>query len=67
MKDQIEQLIEDHGYAKIGRICGVSPQSVREWRARGRLPRTEWTGDTEYCKKIHAATGMLIKLSIAKT
>jgi len=65
MKKQLDELISKHGYAKIGRICGVSPQSVREWRARGRLPRTEWTGDTQYCKKIHAATGVLIDLPMA--
>lgn len=37
--------------------CGVSYQSVRKWEKLGRLPRTEWTGETNYSESIERITG----------
>lgn len=44
------------GPNKIARICGVKGPSACKWRAKGRLPRTEWTGETNYAAQIAAAT-----------
>lgn len=44
----------------MSRICGVTNTSVHRWRKKGHLPRTEWTGETNYAEKIEAATHGLI-------
>ncbi len=35
----------------------VSYQAIRKWQAAGRMPRTEWTGETFYCRTIDRLTG----------
>lgn len=40
----------------VSRICGVSNTSALRWKKKGTLPRTEWTGETQYAAKIEAAT-----------
>ena len=42
-----------HGLAEV---CLVTRPAVLRWRKRGRLPRTEWTGETHYAEAIEAAT-----------
>ncbi|WP_334034729.1 hypothetical protein [Burkholderia cepacia] len=32
-------------------------QAIKKWMARGRLPRTEWTGETHYAEAIENLTG----------
>lgn len=39
----------------------VTYQAVLKWARQGRLPRTEWTGETRYAKAIAAALGNRIK------
>lgn len=34
----------------------VSYQAVKKWEAKGRLPRTEWTGETAYAAAIELIT-----------
>ncbi|WP_414446839.1 hypothetical protein AB4851_08650 [Burkholderia sp. 22PA0099] len=34
----------------------VTYQAVRKWVAKGRLPRTDWTGETNYAGAIEAMT-----------
>jgi len=43
------------GYEATGRICGRSGKAVQKWVKRGRLPRTEATGETQYAEKLAAA------------
>lgn len=43
----------DRAVAAIGiqgaaQACGVSYHAARKWVQSGRLPRTEWTGETDY-------------------
>ena len=42
-------------------VCGVSRAAVENWVESGRLPRTEWTGETNYSKKIYDAFGIVIE------
>ena len=35
----------------------ISYQAVRKWAAAGRLPRTDYTGETTYASAIERATG----------
>lgn len=52
----ISQAIEIVGLAKLAGALGVTYQAIRKWEAKGRLPRTEWTGETGYAELIEAAT-----------
>lgn len=42
----------------VAAVCGVSYQAIRKWEERGRLPRTEWTGETNYAEKLEAQFGV---------
>lgn len=44
------------GLAALAKRCGVSYQAVRKWEKQGRMPRTEWTGETHYSEAIAEAT-----------
>jgi hypothetical protein len=48
----ITEAIELIGIHVLAAACGVSYQAVRKWEAAGRLPRTDWTGDTNYSEII---------------
>lgn len=41
----------------IARACGIKGPSVYKWQKSGRLPRTEWTGETNYAAIIERETG----------
>lgn len=43
-------------YDAIGMVCGVSGKAVMKWVRSGRLPRTEYTGETAYAYAIELAT-----------
>jgi predicted site-specific integrase-resolvase len=49
---ELSKAIEIVGLQDLARGLGVSYQAVRKWEAAGRLPRTEWTGETEYADRI---------------
>jgi DNA-binding transcriptional regulator YdaS (Cro superfamily) len=53
----ITRAVEVVGLAKLARILGVTYQAIRKWEAKGRLPRTDWTGETNYAAAIDEATG----------
>jgi DNA-binding transcriptional regulator YdaS (Cro superfamily) len=44
------------GLSLLARALGVTHQAIRKWQAAGRMPRTEWTGETAYCPAIEALT-----------
>jgi len=44
------------GLSALARHLEVTHQAVRKWDAAGRKPRTEWTGETAYSKRIEAVT-----------
>lgn len=39
----------------------VTYQAVKKWAAKGRLPRTEWTGESHYAAAIERVTGGEVK------
>ena len=49
------------GVQKLSKICSVTPQAILKWKKRGRLPRTEWTGETDYASRIEKITNGQIK------
>ncbi len=51
----LQQAVSDiGGFTAVGRLCDVSAQAVRKWCVNG-LPRTEWTGETDYASRIAEA------------
>jgi len=57
----ISKAIEILGLGPMASVCGVSYQAVRKWEKAGRLPRTEWTGETDYANLIQVATKGKVK------
>lgn len=56
MHEPLQKVIEIVGLSKLGSSLGVRYQSVLGWRERGRLPRTEWTGETNYAEQMEKLT-----------
>lgn len=56
-KNLISQAIELTSLTRLAKACGVTYQSVKRWEAKGRVPRTDWTGETDYASRIEEATG----------
>ena len=52
----ISKAIEIVGICKLANACGVRYQSIYKWEAKGRVPRTDWTGETDYARCIETAT-----------
>ncbi|CAM3899740.1 helix-turn-helix domain-containing protein [Rheinheimera salexigens] len=50
----LEQAIEStpNKVSGVAKACGVSVRAVYKWLKAGKLPRTDYTGETEYAKKI---------------
>lgn len=42
--------------SELGRWLGLTPKAVRKWRLAGKLPRTEYTGETAYAAVIERQT-----------
>lgn len=54
MKETLKKAVKEAGGIKcVAAACERSHEAVRKWIING-LPRTEWTGDTSYSKKIAA-------------
>jgi transposase-like protein len=57
----LKAAIDQVGLTQLAKACGVSHQAVRKWQRQGRLPRTEWTGETTYATAIEQATAGGVK------
>jgi len=40
------------GKAQVARICGVTWQSVLRWERANKMPESEWSGRTDYARRI---------------
>lgn len=49
LKDAIDKA---GGAAAASVACGVSPRAIYKWIAAGCLPRTEYTGETDYAARL---------------
>ena len=48
----LAKAIELVGLTAMAKDLGLTHQAIRKWEAQGRLPRTEWSGDTDYAGRI---------------
>lgn len=56
MTNPISEAVDIVGLANLATGLGVTYQAIRKWEHAGRMPRTEWTGETQYGEKIQALT-----------
>lgn len=49
----LKRSIDDAGgVPSVAQACGKTPRAIYKWLASDTLPRTEYTGETQYAKKI---------------
>lgn len=53
IKDAIERV---GGPIQAAKVCGVTRQAVDKWIHSGRLPRTDYTGETNYAELLAKAS-----------
>lgn len=53
----LRDAITSIGTQKIAKRCKVSVRAVYKWCERGVLPRTEYTGETNYAEQIEVLSG----------
>ncbi|WP_162475296.1 Cro/Cl family transcriptional regulator [Candidatus Erwinia dacicola] len=41
----------------VANVCGLTPKAVYKWMEKGSLPRTDFTGETDYATRISKASG----------
>ena len=58
--DPIEQAIKIVGLARLARELKLTHQAVRRWQRAGRMPRTEWTSETNYGRRIEELTAGVV-------
>lgn len=56
MTNPICEAVDIVGLANLAAGLGVTYQAIRKWEHAGRMPRTEWTGETLYGQKIESLT-----------
>lgn len=52
LKDAIDKA---GGVSKASAACEVSPRAIYKWLATGCLPRTEYSGETDYATRLAKA------------
>ena len=57
MKNKITEAIEIVGLQPLAKELGLTYQAILKWQKSGQLPRTEWTGETNYSAVIERMTG----------
>ncbi len=54
----IDIAIQRHGIEKVSKLMNISVSSIRKWKRDGRLPRTEFTGESDYASILRCLTGI---------
>lgn len=51
------EAIKNIGVMAIASACGCSPRAIYKWMEKGALPRTDFTGETDYAGQIAGVSG----------
>ncbi|PJG75570.1 hypothetical protein CVO79_05205, partial [Escherichia coli] len=51
-QNTLEDVIKTVRVSVVSDVCGVSQRAIYKWINNGKLPRTEYTGETNYAEKI---------------
>ena len=51
------------GLGPLAKSLGLTYPAIRKWERAGRMPRTEWTGETTYSIQIQGLTGGKVSAS----
>jgi len=62
----LEKAIAHCGLYRLARELNLTHQALRKWQRIGRLPRTEWTGETTYAEQIVAICGKAVTVDELK-
>lgn len=54
----LEDVIKTVRVSVVADVCGVSQRAIYKWMDNGKLPRTEYTGETNYAEKIAHASNL---------
>lgn len=60
--DPLREAVDILGLQPTAELCKVSYVAVSKWLKQG-LPRSEWTGETDYCHRLQKATKGKVKRS----
>lgn len=55
--DPLSEAIRIVGMGVLSKELRVTHQAIRKWLVQGRMPRTEWTDETDYSRTIERLTG----------
>lgn len=54
-RSPLQRSIDEIGPYKLAKLVKLRGPSIYKWRENDRLPRTEWTGETNYAEAIVVA------------
>ena len=52
----LQQAVDEKGWQSLAKATGKSSQAIRKWLDAGRLPRSEFSGETDYAGVIERET-----------
>ena len=58
-QNTLEDVIKTVRVSVVSDVCGVSQRAIYKWINNGKLPRTEYTGETNYAEQIALASNGL--------
>lgn len=54
----LEDVIKTVRVSVVADVCGVSQRAIYKWMDNGKLPRTEYTGETNYAENRSCINGL---------
>ncbi|HAO9103770.1 TPA: DNA-binding protein [Escherichia coli] len=62
----LSEVIRSVGVLAISRSCGCSKRAIYKWMKNEALPRTDYSGETNYAEKIAGASGGKFSVDLIK-